>query len=42
MKTIRTELLVIGSGLAGLRAAAAAAEAGVKVTVVSKGAECLS
>lgn len=37
MKTIRTELLVIGSGLAGLRAAAAAAEAGVKVTVVSKG-----
>ena len=37
VKTIRTELLVIGSGLAGLRAAAAAAEAGVQVTVVSKG-----
>lgn len=37
LKTVCTELLVIGSGLAGLRAAAAAAEAGVQVTVVSKG-----
>lgn len=32
-----TDLLIIGSGLAGLRAAAAAAEKGVSVTVVSKG-----
>ena len=37
MRTIRTELLVIGSGLAGLRAAAAAVEAGAQVTAVSKG-----
>lgn len=37
IKTIRTELLVIGSGLAGLRAAAAAVEAGAQVMVISKG-----
>lgn len=37
VRTINTELLVIGSGVAGLRAAAAAAEAGVSVTIVSKG-----
>jgi succinate dehydrogenase/fumarate reductase flavoprotein subunit len=37
IRTISTDLLVIGSGVAGLRAAAAAAEAGVGVTVVSKG-----
>lgn len=37
VRTINTELLVIGSGIAGLRAAAAAAEAGAAVTVVSKG-----
>ena len=34
---IDTDLLVIGSGLAGLRAAVAAAEKGVSVLVVSKG-----
>ena len=37
VRTIETQLLVIGSGVAGLRAAAAAAEAGAGVTVVSKG-----
>ncbi len=37
LKTISTELLVVGNGLAGLRAAAAAAEAGVQVTVVTNG-----
>lgn len=37
VKTIYTDVLVIGSGVAGLRAAAAAAEAGVAVTVLSKG-----
>lgn len=37
IRTKTTDLLVIGSGIAGLRAAAAAAEKGVGVTVVSKG-----
>ena len=36
-ETIRTDLLVIGGGVAGLRAAVAAAEKGVSVLVVSKG-----
>lgn len=35
--TVTTELLVIGSGVAGLRAAVAASEKGVSVLVVSKG-----
>jgi len=37
-KTIFAEVLVIGSGAAGLRAASALAEKGIKATVVSKGA----
>ena len=36
-ETIRSDLLVIGGGVAGLRAAVAAAEKGVSVLVVSKG-----
>ncbi len=36
-ETIQTDLLIIGGGVAGLRAAAAAAEKGVSVLVVSKG-----
>lgn len=38
--TVRTDVLVIGAGIAGLRAAAAAAQSGKKVTVVSKGPRC--
>ena len=37
VETIKTDLLVIGSGVAGLRAAVAAAEKGIRVLVVSKG-----
>lgn len=37
VETIKTDLLVIGSGVAGLRAAVAAAGKGVSVLVVSKG-----
>lgn len=37
-KTVFAEVLVIGSGAAGLRAASALAEKGVKAAVVSKGA----
>ena len=36
-RTVYTDVLVIGSGVAGMRATMAAAEKGVKVTVVSKG-----
>ncbi len=36
-KTISTDVLIIGSGVSGLRAAAAAAEAGAAVSLVSKG-----
>ena len=36
-ETIKTDLLVIGGGVAGLRAAVAAAEKGVSVLLVSKG-----
>lgn len=36
-KTVKTEILVIGSGASGLRAAIAAAEKGAEVAIVSKG-----
>ena len=36
-ETIKTDLLVLGGGVAGLRAAVAAAEKGVSVLLVSKG-----
>ena len=36
-RTVFTDVLVIGGGVAGLRAAMAAADKGVKVTMVSKG-----
>ena len=35
-RTINTEVLVIGGGVAGLRAAVAAAELGTEVAIVSK------
>ena len=35
-RTISTEVLVIGGGVAGLRAAVAAAELGTEVAIVSK------
>jgi len=37
MKTIRTDVLIIGAGAAGIRAALAASEAGVEVVMVAKG-----
>lgn len=37
LKTVRTDVLVIGAGAAGLRAALAAAERGSKVLVLNKG-----
>jgi len=37
MEVVRTDVLVIGAGIAGLRAAATAREAGVQVTLVCKG-----
>jgi len=36
MKTITTDVLVIGAGAAGIRAALAASEAGVDVVMVAK------
>ena len=36
MESVKTDVLVIGAGAAGLRAALAASEAGVEVTVVAK------
>jgi fumarate reductase (CoM/CoB) subunit A len=36
-ETIRTDILVLGSGVAGARAALAAADAGLQVTLVTKG-----
>ena len=36
-ETIRTDVLVLGSGVAGARAALAAADAGLQVTLVTKG-----
>jgi len=38
METIGTEILVIGAGAAGIRAALAACQAGAQVTMVAKGA----
>ena len=40
LEMVRTDVLVIGAGLAGLRAAVAASEHGRKVIVVSKGPRC--
>ncbi len=37
MKTFTTDVLVIGAGAAGIRAALAACEAGVDVAMVAKG-----
>jgi fumarate reductase (CoM/CoB) subunit A len=37
MRTLETDVLIIGSGLAGLRAAIEAAKQGVNTTVISKG-----
>jgi fumarate reductase (CoM/CoB) subunit A len=37
METITTDVLVIGAGAAGIRAALAASEAGVEVVMVAKG-----
>lgn len=39
-KTVKTDVLVIGAGIAGLRAAVAAAGRGKKVIVASKGPRC--
>jgi len=37
MQTLETDILIVGSGLAGLRAATDAAKQGVRILVVSKG-----
>jgi fumarate reductase (CoM/CoB) subunit A len=42
MQTIATDVLIIGAGAAGIRAALAASEAGVEIVMVAKGEVTLS